>query len=188
MATHTLSWITNQVGFICVTQAANLSAADLASVEQSIANDQAILSVNLGPAATTIQGGTILNTVTASAQTTLATISVFSGPALTSIQAGYYVYGTGIAPGTVVTTAPAANATTLAISQATTATVSSTVVIVPTRLADMLSPNGWLTLPGGRGQVQLLPGDKVCVTPMGSVFVLPATEFMTGSNTPFTFT
>jgi hypothetical protein len=45
---------------------------------------------------------------------------------------------------------------------------------VPSILPDGVSVNGLVTLPGGRGTIQLLPGDSIAIDQFGNVFVIPS--------------
>ena len=45
---------------------------------------------------------------------------------------------------------------------------------VPTIQPDAVDVSGWLTLPGGRGRIKLLPGDTVANDGFGNLFLIPS--------------
>lgn len=173
--TGTLTLTTTQIGTLTAVQfSAGLPIADLAAVEQSIADDQAIRSSSLGPAASSLQGGIIFGGVTTTTLSSIVSISLAS-PATATIEAvtaGQYVYGFGIAPGTRVLETPAAGTTTIQLSTAPLAGIDGHFIAVGNRLAGCFQTNGFLNIPN-RGVVKVLPGDIVAVGPSGEVFLLP---------------
>lgn len=175
MATQTLRLSTTQLGTLTAVRfSASLAIADLAAVEQSIADDQAIRSIDLGPAAATIQGGVIFGGVTTTTLSSISTVSINS-PTTAGVQAitaGQYVYGFGIAPGTRVLETPTAGQTTIQLSTAPLTGQSGYFIAVGNRAAGVFQTNGFLNIPN-RGVVKVLPGDVVAVGPSGEVILLP---------------
>jgi len=168
MALKTLGTIATDSLYALPAWSAALAAADIADIGQSIANDAAFASILSGGSA----GPTAVKATGAShSNTTLDTlvVGVVSAP-LAQIQVGDLVIGGAIAPGTFVTALPTSTSVTL--SKAALATASPTYVVFIRRPPPALDRNGILTLPGGRGQIKLLPGDIVAIDNLGWVIVV----------------
>jgi len=175
MATKTLKLSSTQIGTLtAVTFSASLSASDLAAVNASISDDQAILSNSLGPNSGAIQGGIIFNAVATTGVGTLLSTSIASPSTATiaAITPGQYVFGFGLAPGTRVTQVGAAS--TVHISPAPVTNVTGYFVAVGTKqaAAGAFQSNGFLNVPN-RGVLKVLPGDVVATGPSGEVILLP---------------
>jgi hypothetical protein len=125
------------------------AAADTATIDQSILDDQLLLNAGV--------------TFTATTNST-ATLGTFSAGALAKIQKGYYIIGSGIPVGTVVASK---GATTLVLSAAATASASAVKMIaIPTTYPGAFARMGLLYVPN-RGVLKVLPGDYVGVDASG---------------------
>lgn len=188
MAVQGLTLYSTQIGTLpAVAFSASLAVADLAAIEQSIADDQAIVSNSLGPNASAIQGGVIFHAVSTTSLTTLTSTSIASPSTATiaAITAGQYVYGYGIAPGTRILATGSGN--TLHLSSAPTTGVSGGYFIaVGNRLAGCFSSNGFLNIPN-RGVVKVFPGDVVAVDQSGWP-ILVSKEALAFAGSPWRLT
>lgn len=172
MALQSLALDTNAV-LSAVQISASLSDADIASINALIADDQAVISANLGPSASAIQGAVIFTGNSTTPQIASVSVTTPSGQSMSAIPVGSALFGPGLSPGTRVTAIGALG--TVSITPApTAASTGGTFIATTTRPESVLQRNGILTLPN-RGQLKLLPGDVVGVGPTGEVFVLPKT-------------
>ena len=176
MATQTLTLRTPTIGTLTAVQiTSSLSAADVASINQGISDDQAIVSTSKGASAATIQSAVIFSGLTTTA---LASISVItnltpSGVSVAnSVRPGHFVYGVGIAPGTTVLSVSASG--TVNLSSVPLAGGSSYFIVCGNRIPGCFSLQGYLNVPN-RGVLKLLQGDVVATGPAGEVIVIPAT-------------
>jgi hypothetical protein len=180
MATQTLTLRTSAIGTLTALQfSGNMAAADVASIDQGISNDQAIVSTSKGPAGTAIQGAVIFGGASVSGTAAITGFSLASPASATiaSITAGQYVYGLGIAPGTQVLNVGALS--TINLTKSPTITQASTYFIAAgSSIPGAFSSYGWLNVPN-RGCLKLLPGDVVATGPAGEVIVVPQTALPT---------
>lgn len=150
-----------------------LNAADLAGISQTITGDARFAATN--PTGTLVTGSTHSNT-------TLDTLALIAGGPLASIQIGARVIGVGIPPGTFVVAKPTATSVTLSQSATTTAAAVRIGIVPPAPVGGTLTAEGLLHIPGGRGIVQVKPGDVVAVDNTGwPILLSAATIAYTGS-------
>jgi hypothetical protein len=161
-----------------------LSPADLAAISHAIVGD----AFTATP--TNMQAGGprgILATGATHTTATLDTLVAVSGGPLAAIVVGMLVLGVGIPPGTYV--ARVISSTSVALSQAATATASGVnVIFVPLGAAtgDSLNFNGHLVIPG-RGLLMVRSGDVVAVDNTGwPILVSGASIGYAGSLWTFT--
>lgn len=138
-----------------------LSMADLAAIEDTIANDNNVaanIALNFpGPV------GVIATSATHS-NTTLDTLVSVGGGAISTIQIGMIVLGVGIPPGTFVLAKP--TATSVLLSQAATTSATPRVIFAQPVPDETFSFNGKLWIPN-RGTINVFPGDVVAVDNTG---------------------
>ncbi len=159
MALHTLGTAATTSLTCLPAWSQTISQADVAGVGQSIASDTqfgTILGTGMiGPKGIIATGSTHSNT-------TLDTLVAVSGGGLATIHIGDLVLGAGIPAATTVKSITSGTA--VVLSAAATATAAGVnVAFVRNPGAMYLTPEGILTIPGGRGSLRVLPGDYVAV-------------------------
>ena len=203
MSTHTLNFSTSQVtgltttqvaGMTCVQISSSLSAADLATINQAMIDDNKIINLNLGPAATTLQQGIVFTATGTKATATLtsATLVSPSTASLSAIQPGMYVAGVGLRGARVLSV----SGTTITLDRnsiSTPSTAQNQVYVATQGPMNAKFESGLLTFPNGRGVLQVLPGDYIAVDILGFPYLIPSTSInfnggSTGSGAPFIFT
>lgn len=179
---------TQVAGFFGIQMLSSLSAADLASFNQAVIDDQQIVSSLKGtPNAATLQSGFVFTATTTDAGTSMTSVSISapSGGVIGSIRPNMYIAGPGITPGTRVFSAASTTITMdrAAISGKTTGSF----ICTPAPLSGGLV-NGFLTIPN-RGTLKVLPGDVVFIDINGFPYLAPATSLAaTPTGAPFIFT
>lgn len=141
-----------------------LSAADLASISQSIVGDR----YSAGPSWTGASGPAgVLATGTTHSNTTLDTLVSTGGAPLASIQIGALVLGINIVPGTFVIAKPTSTSVTLSVA-ATDGVASKRILFVNPGIARQgtFSFEGLIEIPG-RGRLVVRPNDVVAVDNTG---------------------
>lgn len=144
--------------------------------------DASMFSTSLVGAFNNQKGSGILFTATTHSNTTLDTFSAVSGPPLSAIVVGALIRGVGIPPNTYVQAKSPATGTptSITLSQAATAGASGVNIIAVNPLSQDNSSFGFdpstgrVTLPDGRGYIQLYPGDVIAIDNAGAVVVVPA--------------
>lgn len=175
MATHLLGTNANNT-LTAVQWTPSISDADLATINQLIADDQALISSQLGPSAATIQAGIVMSGTTSNGTNTITTTTVSSPTgALLSGLAGSYLYGLniGIPAGTRV--ASVSGTTVTMTANAGAAAGTGTFFAIGKILPNQFQRQGLLWIPNRTlgGPISLLPGDYVGVGPAGEVVILP---------------
>ncbi len=191
MATHLLTMqITNNLtGIPAVQVSASLSAADVATMDQLIADDQAIVNMNLGPGGTTIQAGIIFTadiTTTSLSGLTNVTISTPATATIASIRPGQWIYGPNIPTGQQVLSASGTTIHMTGTDTPTAVATANTYFVTGRRLAGSFSTNGELFIPN-RGVLKIFPGDYVAVDNSGWPILLSA-ESIAFPKSSWTFT
>jgi hypothetical protein len=148
-----------------------LSAADLASIAESIVGDRYFAAS--GFIGTTGAIG-VLVTASTHSNTTLDTLVSTAGGPLASIQIGALVLGVGIPLGTFVIAKPSGTSVTLSQAATTTANTVRMGIINP-RPASGLSFEGFLEIPG-RGRLIVRPNDIVAVDNTGWPLLVSGTS------------
>jgi len=144
--------------------AANLLAADVASIGQAVLLDSEVAAIlggyGRGPTA-------VLATGTTAASTAVTTLAFVSGAPLSQIRVGDLVLGDGIVPGTFVSVY--GGSTTATLSKAATAGGAGTRLIFarPDPAAPNISLNDASLYIPQRGVLKVLPGDIVAVDNTG---------------------
>lgn len=162
MATQTLKLSTTAIGTLTAVQvSASLSAADTASINQGIIDDQAIVSsTSFGASASAIQGGIIFTGVTTTTLSTITSVSIVSpsGATIAALAAGQQLTGFGLTPGTTVLSV---GTTTIQMSTAPlTGQSSGAFIAVQNSMKSCFGNPTYITIPN-RGVLKLLPGDVV---------------------------
>lgn len=190
MATHTLKLSTASLGGLTAVQvSAALAAADVATIDQSIADDQAIVSMNLGPSASTIQAAIIFTadiTTTQMSGLTNVSISTPATATIASIRPGQWIYGPSIPTGQQVLSASGTTIHMTGTDTPTAVATGNTYFVTGRRLAGSFSTNGELFIPN-RGVLKLFPGDYVAVDNSGWPILLSA-ESVAYANSSWIFT
>lgn len=161
-------------GLTAVEVSASLSAADVATIEQLIANDQAVRQ--LSESAAPLQAGIVFTAdaaTTALSGLTSVTLSSPSGATIANIQPGQWLYGPGVPAGAQVLSA---SGTTIHFtgSDTPTQTVSGGYYFaIGQRMAGCFNREGLLIVPN-RGVLKMMPGDVVAVDPSGWPILLSA--------------
>lgn len=168
MATKTLRLLTSSLGTLTAVQvSSSLSAADMASINQSILDDQAIVSsTSFGPSAAAIQGGIIFAGTTTTSLSTITSPSIASptGVTVSGIRVGQQVSGYGLASGTTVVSV---STNTIQLSAAPTVGQNSGyfIAVQNSQKSNFANPT-YLTIPN-RGTLKVLPGDVVAYDSSG---------------------
>lgn len=171
--TQLLSLLTSSMtGLTAVQFKASLSAADVATMEQSIVNDLAVRSQ--GQNATPIQAGIVFTadlTTTALSGLTSVTIASPSGATIASIQPGQWLYGAGVPSGAQVISASGTTIHFSGTDGGTSVVASGTFFTIGQKMAGAFNREGQLVIPN-RGVLKVLPGDVIAVDPSGWPFLL----------------
>lgn len=191
MATHTVgTGSTSSLIAIQIPAAGGtaVAAADIASVNQLMVDDQQIVNSVTG-----LQQASIGNAALTTTVGTMTSVTISSGPPLTAALIGQFVRANGVVPGSFVTGVSVANATITLNQNPTTGTTGTNITFVATpRLFQGLQFNGAnsavLTIPGGRGQLTCKPGDIIAVDPITGWPVLISAEAAAIAGANFTFT
>lgn len=159
-------------GLTAVQYTAALSAADMATMEQLVVDDQAFRSQTQN--ATPIQSGVVFTADTVTTALTGLTSCQFSSPTgvqIGSIQPGHWLYGPNIPVGAQVISA---SGSTVHFSGSDTPLANQTQATFFTLAKPMkgtINREGQLVIPN-RGVLKVLPGDVIAVDPSGWPFLL----------------
>lgn len=183
MALHTLGSTSSSALRALAGWSAALLPADVAAIGQSVSPDAAFASVLSGFGA----GATgVLATGSTHSSTTLDTLVTSAGAPLSQIKVGDLALGVGIPPGTYV--AALLSSTSVQLSKAASASASGVyVAFLRSPIPGLELATGILTFPGGRGRIQLHPGDVVAIDNTGwPIVVSGAAISYLGSQWAFT--
>lgn len=179
---------TTQVsGLFAVQCSPALSAADVASINNAIIDDQQIISRFYGPGATAIQAGIIFTATTTDASASMTSVSITSPSTATiaAVQPGMYVTGPGLTLGTRVLTAAS---TTITLSTGAISGKTGGVFVVTGAPLSGGFDGHRLFIPN-RGTLNVLPTDYVFIDNFGFPYLVPATSVgASGSGKPFIVT
>lgn len=177
MATHLLQLTTAAgAGLTCVQFSASLAAADVATMDQKIADDQELSSMSLvGPTGTALQNAIVFTAdtvTTALSGLTSVQVSSPTGATISNIRPGNWIYGPNIPAGAQVLSVGTTSIHLTSPSDTPTANAAqSTYFVVGRRLPGSFSQNGELFVPN-RGVLKMFPGDTIAVDASGFPFLL----------------
>ena len=175
-----------------LTLVSGMSDIDVATINGLIFDDTVVQSPNLNPNAAIVGAGIVMNGLTNSSANingiTSVTVTGLTGTTIASLKPGMPIIGPNIAGGTTIQSiATGAVTSVITLSQNLLASASNTTkgtfLSVPYVQPDFLTKNGMFNFPGGRGQIKLLPGDRVGVDASGwPIIVSGASLAYTGTS------
>jgi len=161
-------------GLTAVQFSASLSAADVATIDQLIADDAAALTQpeNASP----LQAAVVFtadSTTTALSGLTSVSVASPSGATIANIKPGQWLYGPGIPAGSQVLSASGTTIHFSGTDKPTAVQTGATFFAVGRKMDGCFNTMGQLTIPN-RGVLKVYPGDVVAVDPSGWPILLSA--------------